>query len=243
MIGFHDGARPSTVSGEAMPTLLDAIVLVVVLISAVLAMVRGLTRELLSLASWVAAAVAAVYFYSWLVPFYQQWIASQKVSEIAAGATIFFVALIVASYITMKISDFVIDSRIGAVDRVLGLIFGAVRGFALVVISMWFFDFLVQHPPTWVSEAKSEPAIKVSGDWLVSWLPPDFVKTIENYRHKGEPANEGEPPAEAPDAGAAPDGGAPADAAGKSSGFDAGGMQRLINGSNGASGVAASPSD
>ena len=52
-------------------TLLDGIVLAVTLFSAVLAMVRGFSREVLAVASWVAAAAAAYFFYPVLVPFAQ----------------------------------------------------------------------------------------------------------------------------------------------------------------------------
>ncbi len=98
-------------------TVLDVIVLVVVLISAILAMVRGFVREVLSVASWVAAAAAAYFLYKPVLPLLAPYIESKTVATIAAAAAIFFIALIVATYITMKISDFVIDSRIGAVDR------------------------------------------------------------------------------------------------------------------------------
>ena len=110
-------------------TVLDVIVIVVVLISAILAMVRGFVREVLSVASWVAAAAAAYFLYK---PLHSGGVSpmsrAQTVATILAAAVIFFVALIVASYITMKISDFVIDSRVGAVDRAFGFVFGAVRG-------------------------------------------------------------------------------------------------------------------
>ena len=46
-----------------MPSYLDLGVIAIVLISALLAMVRGFTREVLAIASWGAAAVAAVYFH------------------------------------------------------------------------------------------------------------------------------------------------------------------------------------
>ena len=49
-------------------TLLDGILVVIMLISAILAMIRGFSREILSIVSWVAAAVAAAAFYKLLSP-------------------------------------------------------------------------------------------------------------------------------------------------------------------------------
>ena len=137
-------------------TVLDLIVIVVVLISAILAMVRGFVREVLSIASWVAAAGAAYFLYKSVVPLVTPYIDSHTVQRIVAAAAIFFIALIIATYITIKISDFVIDSRVGAVDRALGFLFGAARGILLVVIALLFFNWLVQPSPAWVANARSK---------------------------------------------------------------------------------------
>ena len=92
---------------------------------------------------------------------------------IGSAALIFLVVLIVISVITMRIADFIIDSRIGALDRTLGFLFGAARGLLLVVVAMVFFNWLVAPPqqPKWVSEAKSKPLIDSLGAKLVNVLP------------------------------------------------------------------------
>ena len=87
----------------SMPlTVLDIVVIAVVLISAILAMVRGFVREVLSVASWVAAVAAAYFLYKPVVPLVQPYIESSTVATIIAAAAIFFIALIIASYITMR---------------------------------------------------------------------------------------------------------------------------------------------
>ena len=155
-------------------TLLDGILIGITLFSAVLAMVRGFSREVLSVASWVAAAFAAYYFYPLLLPYAQDYTTSTTVAMIGSAALIFLVALIIVSFITMKIADFIIDSRVGALDRTLGFVFGAARGLLLVVVGMLFFNWLVQDPerqPTWVVEAKSKPLLDQLGTQLVNMLP------------------------------------------------------------------------
>lgn len=159
-------------------TVLDVIVLVVVLISAILAMIRGFVREVLSVASWVAAAAAAYFFYKSLLPTVEQYIDNHNVAIIVSVAAIFFVTLIVASYITMKISDFVIDSRIGAVDRAFGFVFGAVRGVLLLVVSLLFFNWLVPSPPGWIANARTKPFLDDLGQRLMAALPPDAEATL-----------------------------------------------------------------
>ncbi|MEP3049289.1 MAG: CvpA family protein [Roseibium sp.] len=161
-------------------TLLDGLLLVIMLISAVLAMIRGFVREVLSIASWVAAAVAAFLLYERVLPYAKQYIAHDLVAMGASAAAVFLVTLIVVSYITMRISDFVLDSRIGALDRTLGFVFGAVRGLLLVVVAMMFFNWFVQpeQQPQWVLSAKARPILLSIGERLVSILPEDPEKAI-----------------------------------------------------------------
>jgi membrane protein required for colicin V production len=166
-------------------TILDLIVIVVVLISATLAMVRGFVREVLSVASWLIAVAAAYFFYKPLVPLVRPYIESGTVATIVAASAIFFVALIVASYITTKISDFVIDSRVGAIDRGLGFLFGAARGLLLLVIALLFFGWLVQSPPPWISKAMSKPLLDELGAKLMAALPDDIETTLLN-KFKGK---------------------------------------------------------
>ena len=117
-------------------TLLDGILLGITLFSAVLAMVRGFSREVLAVASWIAAAAAAYFLYPLLTPLALKYTSSDKIAMIGSAAVVFLIALIVVSYITMRIADFIIDSRIGALDRTLGFVFGAARGVLLVVVDV-----------------------------------------------------------------------------------------------------------
>ena len=98
-------------------TILDLIVIGAVVLSALLAAVRGFTREVLSIASWVAAAVAAWSLHPMLLPFVQQHVKQDTIALVIAIAAILLVTLVIVSLITARISDFVLDSRIGALDR------------------------------------------------------------------------------------------------------------------------------
>ena len=171
-------------------TVLDLIVVVVILISAILAMVRGFIREVLSVASWVAAAAAAFFLYPSLEPLVAPYIGSDTVAKIVAAGIIFLITLIIASFITMKISDFVIDSRVGAIDRAFGFIFGAVRGVLILAVALLFFNWLAPNPPAWIADARTKPMLEGLGEQIVAAIPDDVEGSIFD-RIKGGQPNDG----------------------------------------------------
>lgn len=179
-------------------TLLDGIVVVVVLISALLAMYRGFLREVLSIASWVAAALVAVLFYKQAQPTVQVYVPNDQVATIATIAGLFLVTLLVVSWITMKISDFVLDSAFGALDRTFGFLFGAARGLLLLVVAIQFFNGFVpaQQQPHWVSAAKSKPILDALGTELVELLPKNAEDLILRKLKPKAPDDTAEAPAD-----------------------------------------------
>lgn len=176
-------------------TLLDIILLAVMLISGLLAMIRGFMREILSIAAWIAAAAATLYFYKRLMPFAESYFNNQYVAASAVIGGVFLGTLLIVSIVTVRISDMILDSRIGALDRTLGFLFGLGRGLIIVVVAYLFFDWLVpqKSQPTWVTGAKSRVVLAGTGDWLKSMLPDDPESTILQ-RLKRPKDDEGEKP-------------------------------------------------
>jgi membrane protein required for colicin V production len=91
----------------------------------------------------------------------------------------------------------VLDSRIGALDRTLGFLFGLGRGLIIVVVAFLFFAWLVpeRSQPEWIRSAKSRVVLQGTGDWLMSMLPDDPESTILKRLKKPKPEEE-EPPAQ-----------------------------------------------
>src|SRR6478609_8816618 len=161
-------------------TLLDIILIGVMLISALLAMIRGFMREVLSIAAWVIAAIVTLYFYNKLLPFAKSYFNNDIIAAAVVVGGTFLVTLLIVSVITVRFSDMVLDSRIGALDRTLGFLFGLARGLIIVVIAFLFFAWLVpdRSQPDWVRSAKSRVVLQGTGQWLMSMLPDDPESTI-----------------------------------------------------------------
>jgi len=161
-------------------TLLDIVLIAVMLISGLLAMVRGFMREVLSIIAWILAAGATLYAYSKLLPLAKQYFNNDIVAAVAVIGGVFLVTLLVVSILTVRISDMVLDSRVGALDRTLGFLFGLARGLVIVVVAFMFFNWLVpdRSQPEWVRGAKSRVVLTGTGQWLMSMLPEDPESTI-----------------------------------------------------------------
>jgi membrane protein required for colicin V production len=180
-----------------MPMYLDLFLIAVMLISGLLAMVRGLIREVLSIAGWGAAAVAGLYAYSKLLPMTKQYISNDYMAIGVTVAGAFFATLLIVSVITVKISDKILDSRIGALDRTLGFLFGLGRGLIIVVVAFIFFDWLVpaKSQPDMVRNARSRIVLQNTGEWLKGLLPEDPENTILK-RLKKKPGEDQDAPDE-----------------------------------------------
>ena len=190
-----------------MPSYLDLGIIAIVLISAFLSMVRGVTREVLAIGSWAAAAAAAFFFYPLVLPYVAPYIHKEIIAQAVAAAVVFFATLIVVSIITVRLSDAILDSRIGALDRSLGFVFGAARGFLLGVVAFAIFNWLVtdKQQPEWVKTAKTRPILQQTADRIIAWLPEDATASIEGWlKSKKPPASGDEPPDESLSAPAAP---------------------------------------
>ncbi len=79
----------------------------------------------------------------------------------------------------MRIADFIVDSRIGPLDRTLGFVFGAARGALLVVVGLLFYNWLMpENQLPWIANAKSKPVLESIGESIVQLLPDDPESSI-----------------------------------------------------------------
>ena len=88
------------------------------------------------------------------------------ITQVVVGGVIFLLTLIIVHLITARISDAILDSRIGMIDRLLGLGFGIIRGFLVVMIVFMFYEEFFPDPKNqypWVREASSAPYLRGSG--------------------------------------------------------------------------------
>ena len=164
--------------------LLDLILIGIMLISGLLALMRGFTREVLSLLAWGIAAVAALgaVLSPELNQLAGQYLQPDIVAKIALGGGVFLIVLIIMSLISVRIADWVLDSAAGAFDRSMGFVYGLARGLLLVAIAYLFYVWLVpeQKQEEWVRNARLLPVVKEVSTVVISFLPADVADVLRN---------------------------------------------------------------
>jgi len=170
----------------SMLTAFDVGVGLLIFISAILATARGLTREILSLATWAGSAALAIYMVYYYPQIARGYIREELVADIATVIVTFIVSLIVLNLITIRIADFVVDSKIGPLDRALGFVFGGLRGILIAVVIVVFGQWLLGSSlPAWAKESRSLPMLSSLGDSLISTLPDNLEQQVSDFLQRG----------------------------------------------------------
>lgn len=154
-------------------TFFDIAVGLVLLLSTLVALARGMVREIVGLASWVGAFVVAYYAFQHARPFAKEAIGNELLTDVATAAGVFLVPLIVFKILGGMLASGVDEIGLGLFDRVGGLLFGVARG-ALLVCAGWLIVSMVLKPdqqPVWVRQAYTLPYVEAGGEWLRGFLP------------------------------------------------------------------------
>jgi membrane protein required for colicin V production len=154
-------------------TAFDVAILLIVGISGVLALVRGATREALTMAAWVGALVVAYYGFGYVRELTQKTIETHWVADVVAILVVFVVPLIGFKTVAAVLSDQVSEGGFSFADRIVGMVFGVARGAAIVCALYLGMNVLVdpEQQPDWVRQATLLPYVQEGADLLQSLLP------------------------------------------------------------------------
>ena len=168
----------------------DFAVIGVLALSGLLAMARGLVKELLSLAGWIVAAIVTFIALPHVSPIALKLVKSKTIADIGSGIVIFLVVLVICGLITHALTRRLPSGTFGFVDSVLGLIFGLARGALLVALAYLLLNvaFKSDNLPPWVTEAKTKPYLDQGSDILKRLNPEEWFekgrKAIEDGTKK-----------------------------------------------------------
>lgn len=202
----------------------DIAILIILAISAFLALARGFVAEVLSIAGWLGAALVTLWTFGDAKPYLRQYIEMQLLADILTGVGIFVVALVIFSTISHLIARVVKGSALSAVDRSLGFVFGIVRGAVLVCLAYLLLTWVFPETrrPPWLENARMLPWVQAGAEYLKSLVPQEALAGAIDKAKQEAPAlapqiadpigsllNQGKPPAPAQPQPAQPPASAP----------------------------------
>ncbi len=190
-------------------TIVDGVVAVVIILSAILAYARGFVRESLAILGWIGAAVLAFVFAPTVRPMVSQvpglnkFLAdSCELGTIAGFAAVFALALVLFSIITPLFSSVVQRSALGGVDQGMGFLFGVARGILLVAVAFIVYDRVMStQPVAVVDNSRSAQVFERMRGQMDQQIPQDapgwvvsrYEQLVRSCAPSGEPVDAGTP--------------------------------------------------
>ena len=164
---------------------LDVVFLIITGISSLVGIARGMTKELLSLAGWLLAAASVFYLVPLVDPMTQKYIASKVLASVVSGMIVLILFCIIWILTVDKIASLVRSSKLNALDRILGFIFGAARGIVIVIfIAMMITTLIPDESKKGVfAESKYFKEASECAEPLIAMVPQSW---IDQFKAKGE---------------------------------------------------------
>lgn len=157
----------------------DWILLAALLISVVIGIIRGFTREVLGLATWILAIVAALIFGSDAAVKLEPHIAVPSMRIAAGYGLVFFLGLLAGSVITAIISRVVRHSPLSGVDRTIGGGFGLARGVLIAVAMVWLVGLTPARQDPWWKESMLVGHLEWLAEGFRKLMPQDWERTLK----------------------------------------------------------------
>jgi membrane protein required for colicin V production len=117
-------------------TLVDIVALAIVVISAIIAVMRGFVREVFSLIAWILAVVVAARFGESAAGWFSGLISHEQARAVTGFLVLFFVTLFLGHALSLSLVRLMKTSGLRATDRSLGLVFGVLRGVVIVGVAV-----------------------------------------------------------------------------------------------------------
>lgn len=160
-------------------TLFDYLVLFVLIASIVISTLRGLVREILSLASWIAAFVVANAWGGELARLLPEAVPGDLVRLIVAFVILFIGVRILMGLLMVMVEALIKASGLTVVDRGLGSLFGLARGLVIVMTAVLLCGMTAIPQQQFWKEAMLSPLAETAAQTLIPYLPGELSRRVQ----------------------------------------------------------------
>ena len=163
-------------------TAFDVAVLLIVGLSVLISLLRGVTQDVLMTASWVGAAVITYYGFGYARGLARQTIETGLLADAAALGVVFIVPLIGFKLLAAAVADRLPGGRIGALERIGAVLFGVARGAVIVSVAYLFLPVVWarDEQPDWIEEAMVLPYVQDGAELLQPLVPRSIAERIRS---------------------------------------------------------------
>jgi membrane protein required for colicin V production len=155
--------------------MLDWAIVAIILISTLISLWRGAVREIISLATWVLAALVGIKFNTLLVPFYSAFTTSETLQLVGSFLTLVILVLVIGTVIGVSLSSVISKIGLGAIDKILGLGFGCARGILIISLIVLFLGHTEVPSEPWWKDSQLMPQFEKVAEYINDWLKSQGV--------------------------------------------------------------------
>ena len=157
----------------------DWIIVAIIVLSAIVAAFQGFLREVISLVGLIVGLTLALWNYRLLASPLSRIIHSDHIADALAFLLIAFGIMIVFGLLGRLIARLAQTAGLGGLDRLLGAIFGALRGCVLVVIAIIALAAFMPQT-TWVRGSRLAPYFLSLADQCSAGAPAELRSKIKS---------------------------------------------------------------
>ncbi|MDQ1351902.1 MAG: rane protein required for colicin production [Acidobacteriota bacterium] len=158
-------------------SILDIVFLSIVGISVVLGIIKGFIRELFSLVFLIIGGVLAFLFYKDVGKSLMKYVKNENLTNFMGFIIIFAGVLIVGAFITYAVRKIFTFGPLKSVDRILGGVFGLVRGILVSAVIVLVFLAFPFHDE-WLTNSKIAPYLVDTIRVVVKWFPKSVTEKM-----------------------------------------------------------------